>query len=233
MQWRKEEAFRALLHKIAIKATVERLARAADMALEKDEAGVKIVSKLILRELKNLKPAYKLRIFYAFSSIVRASVAKYGSRSKYADRWGVKLDTVAGLLAEIPPSDKILVGRVLHLWWRDGIFSPRSLTKLQTQYPASPTPNTTSTKKLSHKSGHDTKNKNLAGSSSTSVEKMLKYWDEELGTEVIITSASKTQDAPASPDRNVDKAPLEQSPIDESPLPVVSDPVVVVTSDYP
>jgi hypothetical protein len=59
MPWEKEEAFRVLLHKIAIKATPERLAKAAEMALENNEAAVKNVSGIILKEMKQLKPGYK------------------------------------------------------------------------------------------------------------------------------------------------------------------------------
>ncbi|KAL4542337.1 hypothetical protein Ndes2526B_g09303 [Nannochloris sp. 'desiccata'] len=130
MPWEKEEAFRVLLHKIATKATPERLAKAAASALENDEAAVKYVSGIILKEMKQLKPTYKLRVFFAFSSIARASVAKYGSRSKYAARWAIKLETIAGLLSEIPPNDKIQVARVLQLWWRDGIFPPNLGTEV-------------------------------------------------------------------------------------------------------
>ncbi|KAL4514153.1 hypothetical protein Ndes2437B_g04193 [Nannochloris sp. 'desiccata'] len=154
MPWEKEEAFRVLLHKIATKATPERLAKAAASALENDEAAVKYVSGIILKEMKQLKPTYKLRVFFAFSSIARASVAKYGSRSKYAARWAIKLETIAGLLSEIPPNDKIQVARVLQLWWRDGIFPPSALAKLQAQFPASPGPNY---KTSAHKQSGDDK----------------------------------------------------------------------------
>ena len=59
MPWHQEEAFRVLLHKIASKATEERLAKAVDLALENDEAGVKYVSGRILKEMKQLKAQYK------------------------------------------------------------------------------------------------------------------------------------------------------------------------------
>jgi hypothetical protein len=218
--WEKEEAFRTLLHKIAAKATSERLATASDLALENDEAAVKHVSGLVLKELKQLKSAYKLRIFYAFSSIVRASVAKYGSRSKYAARWGVKLDTIAGLLAEIPPNDKIQVGRVLQLWWRDGIFPPSALTRLQAIFPAPAAPNTASHSK---KSGAVSKQSASGGSSEEKKNLQKKYWDADLGAEVFITSTGK-HDAPASPQRDgLDNPAQEPSPVDDaSPLPEVA-----------
>jgi hypothetical protein len=59
MPWEKEQAFRVLLHKIATKATTERLAKAADFALENDEAAVKHVSGIIMKDMKQLKPTYK------------------------------------------------------------------------------------------------------------------------------------------------------------------------------
>lgn len=221
-----KEVFLALLHKIAIKARVDRLTRASDMALANQEAAASIVSKLCLKELKAIKPAYRLKIFYLISAIVRESVAKYGSRSKYAARWVGKLESMANTLAEIPSADKIQVGRVLQLWWRDGVFPPRALTKLQAIFPASLTPNTTSAKKSSQK--HSSRAAGASGgsreknekSASASVERTLTYWDADLGTEVVILKRTGSQhDEPASPVRDgLDNPAQEPSPPDESPL---------------
>ena len=138
-----------------------------------------------------------------------------------AARWGVKLETIAGLLNEIPPTDKILVGRVLQLWWRDGIFPPSALTKLQSQFPASPAPNSTPHTHSSGKPKIKKKKTHLASGSTAlapGVEKNSTYWDRDLGTEVVITR-NERRDAPASPLRAVDAPAQDPSPVDESPLP--------------
>ena len=49
-------------------------------------AGYKHVCALLLKDLKSLKPQYRLRAFYALSAIVRKSVARRGAKDKYGER---------------------------------------------------------------------------------------------------------------------------------------------------
>lgn len=48
--------------------------------------GYKHISALLVRELKVLKPHYRLKCFYALSAIVRLSVKTLGAKDKYGER---------------------------------------------------------------------------------------------------------------------------------------------------
>ena len=136
MGWDGEADFKHALRQVARSATRDRLELVAIAAVEEEEVAYKVVAHLLLKTLKEVKPDSRLRVFYGLSAVARQSVARRGAGSKYVRRLEPQLDAVATLLGEAPDKDRALVARVLELWWREGVFSPPAVAKLQAQFPA-------------------------------------------------------------------------------------------------
>jgi hypothetical protein len=83
MVWEHEQDFRALLKDITKKASKEHLDLIAELAVS-DAVAYKIVCALLLKELKQVKPDYRIKIIFAMSSIVRLSVSRHATRDKYS-----------------------------------------------------------------------------------------------------------------------------------------------------
>ena len=70
-------------------------------------------------------------MLYALSSIARVSFEKFGSRSQYSKLWGSQLEVLGDILQHVPVEDKAYIARVLKLWWREGLFHPVKISRLQ------------------------------------------------------------------------------------------------------
>jgi hypothetical protein len=82
--WEREHEFQAVLASIGKKATKDLLDLAAELAVADDKFAYKAVCGLIVREMKRLKPHYRVRLFYLVSSVVRRSISERGlSKDKY------------------------------------------------------------------------------------------------------------------------------------------------------
>ncbi|KAL4449023.1 hypothetical protein ABPG77_007740 [Micractinium sp. CCAP 211/92] len=132
--WEREEQFRSLLHRAAKKASREMIDTIADIAVRDDKVAYKAVCALLLHEMKQLKPAYRLKLFFVASAILRQSKSRRGDRDKYAARFAPLLDGMADLLATLPADQLASVLKVLDMWWRDEIFPPTTVAALQKRF---------------------------------------------------------------------------------------------------
>lgn len=82
-EWTNELDFRTLLKDVTRNATNDRLQLLAEMAEQDAPVAYKHIVALLLKDLKRLKPDYRIRIIFAMSSIVRTSVSRNGNRDKY------------------------------------------------------------------------------------------------------------------------------------------------------
>ncbi|PSC69158.1 splicing arginine serine-rich 15 [Micractinium conductrix] len=131
--WGREEQFRGLLQKAARKASRESIDTIADIAIRDDKVAYKAVVALIMHEMKALKPAYRLKLFFVASAILRQSRARRGERDKYAPRFKPLLNSLADLLAPLAADQLASVLKVLDVWWRDEVFDAPTVAALQTR----------------------------------------------------------------------------------------------------
>ncbi|PRW20459.1 splicing arginine serine-rich 15 [Chlorella sorokiniana] len=132
--WEREEEFRSLLRRAAKKATKELLDSLADIAIRDDKVAYKAVCALILHEMKQLKPGYRLKLLYVMNEILRQSKARRGERDKYAARFAPLLDNLVGLLAPLNAEQLGSVLKIVDIWWRDEIFDAPTVAQLQQQF---------------------------------------------------------------------------------------------------
>jgi hypothetical protein len=134
MGWAGEAEFKHILRQVAHGATRERLELLATLAVEEELLAYKVVTAVLVKKLKEVKPQYRLRVFYAISAVARQSVGRRALASRYVERLSPQLDAIAAAMEQAPAAERRMVARVLEQWWREGVFSPSEVAKLQARF---------------------------------------------------------------------------------------------------
>lgn len=132
--WAREDEFRDLLHKAASKATPRILDDVAALAIRDDKVAYKAVSALILHEMKQLRPQYRLKLLYALSAILRQSKERRGDKDKYGGCWGAAGAAGRRELVLTAAGSRVAVHR------RQQLRSPRAVGPMPLPPPPPPTP---------------------------------------------------------------------------------------------